>query len=166
MNTNLQPTMSDVSTQLLAESCLTLGSYITTKNIIDRQQVVIALDNKPIISIGWTDCESQAIADRLLASDQFKSLLEYEYGEYSKIDKMIVKGKEVLTINKTYQALVKSEQGKYENGTGSGQLEAIFIQTPKVLGAAMCINNEVMLCIYPTAKPLSVQLLTDSTFSH
>lgn len=145
---------------LLKESILAVGKYIVEPEFYNGQSVAIILDETPVVLLGWpSEPLSHEVADRLLASEEFKTLVFQENPQGKILRKAIVKNKDFCSLSQKYDCLTESQQGFEENGLGQGMLVAVFPNNDSIsfaLGA--CINNSIMKCFYPDAQDLSIDL--------
>lgn len=144
--------------QLLKESVITSGTYRPSESFKRFTSVGIALKGKPILLLGWNDDEaSQNVTDRLLVNEQFAELVQYIYGDSAGLSKAVVKNSDACPLD-LYLAIVKSEQGKEEDGTSEDELQGIVIDDRQDFAVGLCINDSIMKCFYPAANSLSVQI--------
>ena len=144
--------------QLLKESIITSGTYRPSESFKGDSSVGIALNGKPILLLGWhDDKDSQSVTERLLINEQFAELVRYIYGDSAGLSKVIVKSSAACPLD-LYLAVVKSAQGQTEDGTGKDELQGIVVDDRQDFAVGLCINDSIMKCFYPDAKPLSVQI--------
>lgn len=160
--------MSKINTEetlgILAESAITFGLYQPSDEFIEGNSIAILLEDKPIVMLGYEGCQqSQAVAERLLESMDFLKLVSYKFGNPLPLELKIgvVSNAQTLKdygVYSEYQAIVDSEQGVSEDGTGAGSLEAVLLPPNAKdvsFGYAMCVSNEMMKAFVPDAKDLS-----------
>ena len=149
----------DITARLLQESILTNGKYFPSEIFKKSNSVAITLDGKPIILLGWeNDSEAQALADRLLSNAEFINLVGYEYGANKNLSKTVVANSEACPGDE-YFCIAESKQGTPDGGEATGMVVSVLPQNNTSFSFGICINSSIMLCFYPTAKPLSIQVI-------
>ena len=85
------PLSESIVQQLLKESPITPGHYSPSDSFKDWSSVAIALDDEPIMLIGWSDdSDSHDVAARLLDNEDFATLVRYEYGCSDNMTKVVI----------------------------------------------------------------------------
>lgn len=157
--------MENVSKQhalrALVESIITPGIFLPTESFLTGTSVAVTMDGKPIVVAGPADDqESIETVDLLLASKEFAALVKYEFGDYKELSKAVVPNKDVVQAGQEYKALTKKDQGIGVEG-GTGQLAALIPHGSNAFGFGICVSNELMLCFYPHATPLTDDITLD-----
>lgn len=150
----------NLALQLLKESIITPGFYNPSQEFLANDSIGIAFDGQPLLMVGYPDYEeNHQIIDRLLGNKHFFDLVDYVFGSGAslKLSKMQFKNAEVCP-GAEYASLTTSEQGQAEDGSGIGDLVAVLMTERKDFAAGLCMNSSIMLCFYPNAKPLSIQI--------
>lgn len=150
----MKNTSNQHAVRALTGSIITPGVYVPRLEFLALTSIAITLDDKPIVIVGpENDQESIEIVDRLLASEEFAALVTYEFGDYKKISKAVISN-EIFTGGDEYNALVKKNQDA-EVEDGEGKLVSLIPLGSKAFGFGLCVSNELMLCFYPHAIPLT-----------
>ena len=145
----------------LTESIITPGIFLPTESFLSETSVAVTMDGKPIVLAGPADDqESIEAVDRLLASKEFAALVKYEFGDNKELSKAVVPNKGVVQAGQEYKALTKKDQGTGVEG-GTGELAAVIPHGSNAFGFGLCVSNELMLCFYPHAIPLTDDITLD-----
>lgn len=151
----MENTLNQQAVRALTESIITPGTFLPTERFLTVTSVAVTMDGKPIVVAGPADDqESIEAVDRLLASKEFAALVKYEFGDYKDLSKAVIPNKDVAQAGQEYKAITQKDQGTGVVG-GKGQLEALIPHGSNAFGFALCVSNELMLCFYPHAIPIT-----------
>lgn len=149
----------EIALQLLVESIITVGTYKPSKEFLSSDSIGITLNGEPILLLGYADdAESIDITDRLLDNKDFRELVEYVFGSSENLSKAAMSNSQTCP-NPEYSCITKSVQGMEEDGSGTGDLVAVLPIERAAFACCLCINSKIMQCFYPSAKPLSKQVV-------
>lgn len=146
------------SLQLIEESILGVGEYYPSQKFIAGASIAIMVNQRPVLLLGYSSDENAyRIADRLLACPEFIQLINFIYANE---DNHISKG---IVLNRTltqdhFKCLMTSKQGHLNHAHECCEVEAIAVEHGEMLTFSICVNSAIMLCFYPEAKPLSIQV--------
>lgn len=156
-----EPLNRHITDDLYNQSALAIGSYYTSHAMRQTQLLAIALDGKPILTLGYPDNDdTQREADTLLNLPSF-ARIAHEFFGAGELTKVVVKGDAVMGGNTPYSCIVFGEQGKtYEVDDNEPIAQvccviplAISIET-EAFAFFLCIHNDIMKTFVPEAKDI------------
>ncbi|NWK51868.1 hypothetical protein HYG89_04720 [Acinetobacter sp. SwsAc5] len=154
----------EIAFDLLTESPICAGRYRPSEEFKKGHSLGITINGEPILMLGYAeDQENHDIADRLLACEGFKKLVKTVFGTHEGLEKGVIIN-QLACPDPEYLCLTESEQGVVETGIGTGLLVAVLPQDRQDFAFGLCAMNDVMLCLYPNAKPLSKQIILSESY--
>jgi hypothetical protein len=118
-----EPLNRHTTDDLYNQSALAIGSYYTSHAMRQTQLLAIALDGKPILTLGYPDNDdTQREADTLLNLPSF-ARIAHEFFGAGELTKVVVKGDAVMGGNTPYSCIVFGEQGKTYEVDDNGEIK-------------------------------------------
>lgn len=161
MALNFRNRNNELSLELLKQSAITPATYSPSNNYLNARSVAVTMNEKPILFIGYEDsqdCIDQAQA--LASNENFQKIFNYVIGDKFRYGIGFFSNADFFQHGKIYSAVVSSEQGVRDD-TGMGAVEAVLCfesnnDNALALAFALCVFNDLMQIIVPTAKPITV----------
>lgn len=131
----------------LKESTITIGDYIPSKEVKSMSNVIITLNNEPLLGLGSSsDSKTLIEAKKLIESAKFLELVDKSLSNESLdtfLEVQYIQGNNIKWEEKEI-CIAESEFGKTENGNEVGNLIwIVFGKRALEFATLLCITKEI-----------------------